>query len=127
MGIVGAGFVVGIRMVSEWFPPKEIGIAEGIYGGWGNFGAFGAEFALPFPAVATSFLSGSASNWRFAMALTGIIAAIYGCIYYRSVQNTPKGSTYRRPKKIGSMEVTNKRSFLVIFLPIVSTENGHLP
>ena len=39
MGIVGAGFVVGIRMVSEWFPPKEIGIAQGIYGGWGNFGA----------------------------------------------------------------------------------------
>jgi MFS transporter, NNP family, nitrate/nitrite transporter len=30
-------------MVSEWFPPKDIGIAEGIYGGWGNFGAFGAE------------------------------------------------------------------------------------
>ena len=27
MGIVGAGFVVGIRMVSEWFPPKEIGLS----------------------------------------------------------------------------------------------------
>jgi MFS transporter, NNP family, nitrate/nitrite transporter len=116
MGIVGAGFVVGIRMVSEWFPPKEIGIAEGIYGGWGNFGAFGAEFALPFLAVATSFLSGSASNWRFAIALTGIIAAIYGCIYYRSVQNTPKGSIYRRPKKIGGMEVTSKRSFYAMIL-----------
>ena len=34
-GIVGAGFVIGIRMVAEWFPPKEIGLAEGIYGGWG--------------------------------------------------------------------------------------------
>ena len=38
IGIVGAGFVVGIRMVSEWFPPAEVGTAEGIYGGWGNFG-----------------------------------------------------------------------------------------
>ncbi|NJK50607.1 MFS transporter, partial [Candidatus Gracilibacteria bacterium] len=55
MGIVGSGFVVGIRMVAEWFPPKEIGIAEGIYGGWGNFGAFGAEFALPALAVSTAF------------------------------------------------------------------------
>jgi MFS transporter, NNP family, nitrate/nitrite transporter len=27
--IVGAGFVVGIRMVSEWFPPREVGVAEG--------------------------------------------------------------------------------------------------
>lgn len=55
MGIVGAGFVVGIRMVSEWFPPKEIGIAEGIYGGWGNFGAFGAKTILPFIAAGTAF------------------------------------------------------------------------
>ena len=29
MGIVGAGFVVGIRLVAEWFPPKEIGFAQG--------------------------------------------------------------------------------------------------
>ena len=37
LGFIGAGFVIGIRMVSEWFPPKELGTAEGIYGGWGNF------------------------------------------------------------------------------------------
>jgi MFS transporter, NNP family, nitrate/nitrite transporter len=30
MGIVGSGFVLGIRMVSEWFPPKDIGMAQGI-------------------------------------------------------------------------------------------------
>jgi len=62
MGIVGSGFVVGIRMVAEWFPPKDIGIAQGIYGGWGNFGAFGAEFALPTIAVAGAFLSGGSTN-----------------------------------------------------------------
>ena len=46
LSIVGAGFVIGIRMVAEWFPPKEIGLAEGIYGGWGNFGsAFSAQFS----------------------------------------------------------------------------------
>ncbi|HIJ33435.1 MAG TPA: MFS transporter, partial [Gammaproteobacteria bacterium] len=25
MGFVGAGFVIGIRMVSEWFPAREVG------------------------------------------------------------------------------------------------------
>ncbi len=45
MGVMGAGFVVGVRMVAEWFPPQEIGIAQGIYGGWGNFGA-GATFSI---------------------------------------------------------------------------------
>ena len=43
-GVVGAGFVVGIRMVSEWFDPAEVGTAEGVYGGWGNFGAAAATY-----------------------------------------------------------------------------------
>jgi NNP family nitrate/nitrite transporter-like MFS transporter len=116
MGIVGAGFVVGIRMVSEWFPPKEIGIAQGIYGGWGNFGAFGAEFTLPTIAVAASFMNGGASNWRFAIALTGIIAAIYGLIYYNSVQDTPVGKVYKRPKKNGALEVTSVKSFWAMII-----------
>ncbi len=116
MGIVGAGFVVGIRMVSEWFPPKDIGIAQGIYGGWGNFGAFGAEFALPILAVSTSFISGGASNWRFAIALTGVITAIYGVIYYNTVQDTPTGKVYKKPKKNGSLEVTSAKSFYALLL-----------
>ncbi|WP_341525686.1 NarK family nitrate/nitrite MFS transporter [Nostoc sp. UHCC 0302] len=116
MGIVGSGFVVGIRMVSEWFPPKEMGIAQGIYGGWGNFGAFGAEFGLPIIAVSTSFLAGGASNWRLAIAFTGIIAAIYGIIYYNSVQDTPTGKTYKKPKKNGSLEVTSVKSFWAMII-----------
>ena len=116
MGIVGAGFVVGIRMVSEWFPPKEIGIAEGIYGGWGNFGAFAAEFALPSLGVATAFLAGGANNWRFAIALSGVIAAIYGFIYLNNVQDTPPGKAYRRPKRSGGMEVTTSKSFWAMCL-----------
>lgn len=111
MGIVGSGFVVGIRMVSEWFPPKEIGIAEGIYGGWGNFGAFAAEFTLPTVGVATAFMAGGATNWRLAIALTGIISAIYGVIYYRNAQDTPSGKVYKKPKKSGGMEVTSVKSF----------------
>ncbi|MFB2769226.1 NarK family nitrate/nitrite MFS transporter [Pelatocladus sp. BLCC-F211] len=116
MGIVGAGFVVGIRMVAEWFPPKEIGIAQGIYGGWGNFGAFGAEFTLPTIAVAASLMTGGASNWRFAIALTGIIAAIYGLIYFNSVKDTPVGKVYKRPKKNGALEVTSVKSFWAMII-----------
>jgi len=116
MGIVGAGFVVGIRIVAEWFPPKDIGIAEGIYGGWGNFGAFGAEFALPTLAVATAFLAGGATNWRLAIALTGIITAAYGVIYYLNVQDTPPGKTFRSPKRSGAMEVTSAKSFWAMCL-----------
>ncbi|GAM67079.1 nitrate/nitrite transporter [Vibrio sp. JCM 19236] len=47
LGFIGAGFVVGIRLVSEWFPHNELGTAEGIYGGWGNFGSAAAAFTLP--------------------------------------------------------------------------------
>jgi NNP family nitrate/nitrite transporter-like MFS transporter len=111
MGIVGSGFVVGIRMVAEWFPPKQIGIAEGIYGGWGNFGAFGAEFALPSIAVATAFFSTGHSNWRFAIAMTGIICAAYSLIYFKNVKDTPQGKYYHRPRRSGGMEVTSAKSF----------------
>jgi MFS transporter, NNP family, nitrate/nitrite transporter len=111
MGLVGAGFVVGIRMVSEWFPPKEIGIAEGIYGGWGNFGAFGAKTILPLIAAGTAFMSAGALNWRLAIAVSGIATAIYGVVYFLSAQDTPSGQVYKRPKKSGGMEVTSVKSF----------------
>jgi NNP family nitrate/nitrite transporter-like MFS transporter len=103
-GFVGAGFVVGIRMISEWFPARQTGIAQGIYGGWGNFGSAGA--ALLLPSLALYF--GAENGWRYAVACTGIIALIYGVIYYFSVSNTPKGSTYFKPKKMGAMEVTSR-------------------
>jgi MFS transporter, NNP family, nitrate/nitrite transporter len=111
MGLVGSGFVVGIRMVSEWFPPREIGTAEGIYGGWGNFGAFGAEFALPLIAGGTAFLAGGATNWRLAIAMTGVITALYGLVYYNLAQDTPSGIAYQRVKKVGGMEVTSPLAF----------------
>ena len=116
MGIVGAGFVVGIRLVAEWFPPKEIGFAQGIYGGWGNFGSFAAEAVLPSIAAATAFMAVGHTNWRLAIALTGIFAALYGVFFYFSVQNTPPGKEYQRPARNGGMEVTSSRSFWALML-----------
>ncbi|NRA82126.1 MAG: MFS transporter, partial [Pseudoalteromonas sp.] len=60
LGFIGAGFVIGIRMVSEWFPHHELGTAEGIYGGWGNFGSAAAAFTLPTIAL----LVGGDDGWR---------------------------------------------------------------
>jgi MFS transporter, NNP family, nitrate/nitrite transporter len=110
MGIVGSGFVLGIRMVSEWFPPKDIGMAQGIYGGWGNFGAFGSEFALPIIATSTAVVAGG-YNWRLAVMTTGIITAVYGVIYFFSVTDTPPGKEYKRPSKYGGLEVTSAMDF----------------
>ncbi|MBP0019014.1 MAG: MFS transporter [Cyanobacteria bacterium SBLK] len=122
LGIVGAGFVIGIRMVAEWFPPKEIGLAEGIYGGWGNFGSAAAAFSLPTIAGWVAFgavnpLTGEAMlNWRAAIALTGIMAAVYGAIYFFSVKDTPDGKVYQRPSKAGGIEVTTKKDFWFLLL-----------
>lgn len=104
LGVVGAGFVVGIRMVSEWFPPREVGMAEGIYGGWGNFGSAAAALTLPTLAA----IIGGPSGWRVAIAMTGVIAAAYGVLYLRAVDDTPDGRTYARPQRQGALEVTHR-------------------
>lgn len=103
LSVVGAGFVVGIRMVSEWFPPKEVGTAEGVYGGWGNFGSAAAAFSLPMLA---GFLGGD-DGWRWAIGGTGVVAAAYGLVYLRAVTDTPEGVTYARPRRQGALEVTS--------------------
>lgn len=64
LSIVGAGFVIGIRMVAEWFPPKEIGIAEGIYGGWGNFGSAVASSSGNLMAPLLSSMRGRKRSWN---------------------------------------------------------------
>jgi NNP family nitrate/nitrite transporter-like MFS transporter len=111
-GFIGAGFVVGIRMISEWFPAKQTGIAQGIYGGWGNFGSAGAAMTLPFIAVAM----GDVDGWRYAITFASLAAMAYGVIYYFSVSDTPKGSTYFKPKKTGAMEVTSKGDLILYII-----------
>jgi NNP family nitrate/nitrite transporter-like MFS transporter len=112
LGCIGAGFVVGIRMVSEWFPPKELGTAEGIYGGWGNFGSAAAAFTLPTLALAF----GGDDGWRYAVAITGLMSLLFSFVYYKNTTDTPKGSTYFRPKNLGGMEVTSKGDFYLLLV-----------
>lgn len=116
LSIVGAGFVIGIRMVAEWFPPKEIGLAEGIYGGWGNFGSAASAFTLPTIAAWLAFGSADVLNWRLSIALTGIIAAAYGALYFFSVEDTPPGKVYQKPKRARGLEVTTQKDFSFLML-----------
>ena len=129
LSIVGAGFVIGIRMTAEWFPPKEIGLAEGIYGGWGNFGSAFSAFTLVAVAGGLSsfpgtfdLATGGLLNWRAAIAGTGIIAAVYGAFYYFNVQDTPPGKVYQRPHTTTGIEVTTQKDFnflMLMNLPLV--------
>ena len=108
LGFVGAGFVIGIRLVGEWFPARQVGLAEGIYGGWANFGSAAAAFTLP--TVALVFFGGD-DGWRYAIGSTGVMAMVYSVFFYLRARNTPKGSTYFKPKKSGGLEVSNRKDY----------------
>ena len=135
MGIVGAGFVIGIRMTAEWFPPKDVGTAEGIYGGWGNFGSAFSAFTMVLIAMGLSFLPGAfrfseaqtfdvlgiafssdVLNWRAAIAGSGIVAALYGIFYYFNVTDTPPGKVYVKPESARGIEVTTVRDFWFLMI-----------
>jgi NNP family nitrate/nitrite transporter-like MFS transporter len=45
-------------------------------------------------------LYGGEDGWRYALASVGSISVIYGFFYYGCARNTPKGSTYFKPKKV---------------------------
>lgn len=112
LGFVGAGFVIGIRMISEWFPARQMGLAEGVYKGLGNIGSAAAAISLPTLAL----VIGGDDGWRYATGLTGAIAFVYAFIYYFSVTDTPAGSTYFKPNKSGGLEVTSKKDFVLYLL-----------
>lgn len=122
LSIVGCSFVIGIRMVAEWFDSDEVGLAEGIYGGWGNVGSALAAWTLPSIGAATAVFAAGQFNWRLSIALTGIISAAYGVFYYFNVEDTPPGKVYQRSANSKGMEVTTQNDFrlmLLVNIPII--------
>lgn len=75
----GSAQPAGQKLVAEWFPSKERGLAGGVY----NIGAsFGAVFAPPLVAWAVMMHS-----WRLAFVIAGAIGlgwAILWLLYYDS-------------------------------------------
>ena len=85
---IGAGFVIGIKMTDNWFPPKYIGRAEGFYAGWGNFGSAAAAGLIPIIGLT---LIGGEYGWRWSMAISSVITALFGVFYYFKVRDCPTG------------------------------------
>jgi MFS transporter, NNP family, nitrate/nitrite transporter len=115
LGFIGAGFVVGVRIIGDWFPASQVGTAEGIYAGWGNFGS--AIAAIFLPGIAFSF--GAEYGWRYAVALTGVIALVYSVIYYFSVENLPPELAGLKSHRPMAMEVTSIRDLFLYMLSLV--------
>jgi len=114
LGSIGAGFVIGIRMVAQWFPPKMVGRAEGFYAGWGNFGSAWAAMTLPW--IAIHFFGGE-NGWRYALAINAGVSLIYGIAYYFLVRDIPKeGATkayhFKKAKKTQPMTVTSYKDLI---------------
>ena len=106
LSIIGAGFVIGIRMVAQWFPPNMIGRAEGFYAGWGNFGSAAAAMTLPW--IALHILGDYESGWRYAMALNGVVTLAYGFIYFAIVRDVPRGETFVGTSRTAPMLLSSR-------------------
>lgn len=117
MGIVGGGFVVGIKMIAEWFPHNKMGIAQGIYAGWGNFGAAAAAFSLPLIAIPFSIDTG----WRIATAFSGVLCIIWAFVYFRLCLDIPERSHNFKVGLHGTIEVQSKNDLIlqsIVIFPI---------
>lgn len=90
LGFIGVGFVIGICMVSEWFLFKELGMVEGIYGGWGNFGFVVVVFILFILVV----VFGGDDGWCYVVVIIGVLCVIFSVIYYINVIDMFKGFIY---------------------------------
>jgi NNP family nitrate/nitrite transporter-like MFS transporter len=109
LGSIGAGFVIGIRMVAQWFPRNMVGRAEGFYAGWGNFGSAWAAMTLPWIGITFfgEWLGLGDDGWRWALAFNGTVSLVYGVLYYFLVQDLPDGKKFEGAKKTEPMTVTS--------------------
>lgn len=78
------GYTASPKIVAEWFPPKDRGLAVGLYG---SGAAIGATLApLLVLAVATRY------GWRSAFVVTGaggLVVAVGWYLLYRDPRNLP--------------------------------------
>jgi len=124
LSTVGAGFVIGIKMVAQWFPPKYIGRAEGFYAGWGNFGSAFAAMTMPWFALTLlqNWFDVGDNAWRWGMGVNGLVLGAYGVFYYFAVRDVPEGTTLRTSKKAEPMTCTSYGDliqYLVWSFPLV--------
>ena len=108
---IGASFVVTIHMIALWFPPRSIGFAEGFGAGWGNFGSAAAAMTLPFIALQ---MYGGPEGWRWAIATSGLVIAVYGVYYWSAITDGPSRDTHKKPRKVAALEVSSWRDLILL-------------
>ena len=113
---IGASFVVGIHMTALWFKPRDIGFAEGLYAGWGNFGSAAAAMTLP-----TIWLTvyGGPEGWRYAIATSAVVMAAYGVFYWFAITDGPTDDTHKKPRKAAALEVSSWGDLVLLVLFII--------
>jgi MFS transporter, NNP family, nitrate/nitrite transporter len=100
-------------MTALWFRPREIGFAEGLYAGWGNFGSAAAAMTLPTIALV---MFGGDEGWRYAIAMSGVVMAVYGVFYWFAITDGPTADTHKKPRKAAALEVSSYRDLVLLIL-----------
>lgn len=118
LGFVGTGFVVGIHMTSLWFKPRDIGFAQGVEAGLGNWGSSIAAMLVPIVALN---IFGGENGWRYGIAASGVVMAAWGIYYWFGITDGPPGSKYHRPKKGAAIEVSSWADMINAFAWTIPT------
>jgi ACS family hexuronate transporter-like MFS transporter len=121
----------GLKVVSEWFPAKERGLAGGLY----NIGPSLGSMLAP-PLVAWAILNYS---WQASFVIVGLISLVWVALwllFYRPVRNHPSLSEEERAyivsgqetflqadgKKPSILSILGRRNFWGIALPRFLTD-----
>ncbi|MDP2689464.1 MAG: MFS transporter [Deltaproteobacteria bacterium] len=113
LSMVGTGFVVGIHMTSLWFKPRDIGFAQGVEAGLGNWGSSIA--AIVMPVLAINIFHG-AWGWRYAIAASGVAMIVYGFYYFFTTTDGPPGTVYNSGRKGAAIEVSTWGSLVLAII-----------
>jgi MFS transporter, NNP family, nitrate/nitrite transporter len=111
---IGAGFVIGVRLVADWFPAKMVGRAEGFYSGMGNFGAAWAAITLPW--IVLYWWGAYESSWRYALAFNGFISMVVGLMFFLNIKDTPRGKAFKGITQVQPLTVTSRADLLHLIL-----------
>jgi NNP family nitrate/nitrite transporter-like MFS transporter len=106
IGLVGCGFVIGVRLIADWFPGHQTGLAGGIYAGWGNAGS--AVAALALPPIAVAF------GWRVALACAAVPMLIWSVVFWFGVSDVPAGKVFRRTPRESSYSPWRDRRAMIL-------------
>lgn len=76
---------------------------------------------MTIPTVALVMFGGD-DGWRYAIATSGIIMALYGVFYWFAITDGPTADTHKKARKSGALEVSTYRdlALLVVFtVPLI--------